>query len=390
MAKDKKFGGGGRKEFVRTRVPKVEVVSSVFILLLLVAVGLAIYRKGQHYDPNLYQIRTEALKSTAAAVEGKAGTVPTEASPAIPASKKDVAGNSAETAVHAGYGEAGVEGENAESKPVLKNEPLQIVLAGTKPLGETEFYNADNLYEKIDGRAPAYQSFNVQQLRCRSFGVVAAPGSFVDLYEYRFNSPVNAFGMFAQERDPKGQPLEFVADGCSSEMGYFFRQGPVYVQIIASDTKPATLAIARSIADIRAKNLPVDDQGLVGRRKLPAEGMIAGSVEFVRENAQGQAALKEMFQAKYKFEGAELAFFVMVTTQDNAANAWKSFQNFCGKFGTVENLPEVNGAQLFRARVFDKWKVVYQRGGELGGAYDAGDAETARDFVEKYLRGEMK
>jgi hypothetical protein len=246
------------------------------------------------------------------------------------------------------------------------------------------------LFEKIDGRAPAYQNYNVQQLRCRSFAVNAAAGSYVDIYEYRFDNPIDAFGMFSLERDPKGEGLDFAADGYSGAMGYFFRQGSVYVQVIASDQKPATLTLTKAIAQNRAKEIPADDSGLAGRRKLPADGMIADSVSFVPENAQGQSALKDVFQAKYKFGSAELPFFVMVATPDDAAKAWQALQDFCARFGKTESLPEVNGGKLFRAELFGKWKVIYQRAGELGGAFDAADADQARAFVEKYLRGELK
>ncbi|HAO79708.1 MAG TPA: hypothetical protein DCQ92_12180, partial [Verrucomicrobia subdivision 3 bacterium] len=235
-----------------------------------------------------------------------------------------------------------------------------------------------------------YQGFNVQQLRCRSFNVVAAAGSYVDVYEYRFDSPVDAFGMFALERDPKGQPLDFAPDGYSGEMGYFYRQGAVYVQIIASDLKPETLALTKAVAQNRAKELPADDRGLAGRRRLPAAGMIADTVAFLPENAQGQAAFKDVFQAKYNFDGAELPFFIIVAAPDDAAKAWKSFQDFCARFGKVESLPDVNGGKIFSAQVFGKWKVVYQRDGELGGVFDATDAGKARAFVEQYLRGKIK
>jgi hypothetical protein len=390
MASDKKYGTGGRKQFVRTRVPLAESVSCAVILILIVTIGLAIWHKGKVFDPNLYSVRNDALKSTALAVEGKNGTAPTTAqtAPVAVEATKAVAEKTASGQEPAP--DAGAEGSSDAPKPAAKGEPLEIALTGTKPMGDTEFYTADSLYEKIDGRAPAYQSFNVVGLRCRSFAVNAAPGSYVDVYEYRFDNPVDAFGMFSQERDPKGKPLEIVADGYAADMGYFFRQGAVYVQIIASDTKPETLAKAKSIADIRAKDLPVDDKGLAGRKKLPADGMIADSVAYVPENAQGQSALKEVFQAKYKFDGAEIPFFVMVASADEAAKAWQSFQDFCGKFGTAENLPDVNGGKIFRAQVFGKWKVVYQRDGELGGAFDAADGDQARAFIEKYLRGELK
>jgi hypothetical protein len=388
MANEKITGTGNRRQFVRTRVPAAESIASAVILVLVVVIGLVIYHKGKVFDPNLYAVRTDALKSTAAAVAGKSGTV-REAAPAAAAEAPVTAAAKAAGGDEASP-EGGAEGSTAAPKPAVKGEPMEIPLTGTKPMGDTEFYNSDNLYEKIDGRAPAYQSFNVQALRCRSFGINAAPGSYVDVYEYRFDNPVDAFGMFSQERDPKGQPLTIVADGYSGEMGYFYRQGAVYVQIIASDMKPETLAKAKSIADIRAKDLPADDTGLAGRRKLPADGMIADSVAYVPENAQGQSALKEVYQAKYKFDGAEIPFFVMVASADDAAKAWKSFQDFCGKFGTVENLPDVNGGKIFRAQVFGKWKVVYQRNGELGGAFDAADGDQARAFIEKYLRGVIK
>ena len=389
MASDKKYGSGGRKEFVRTKVPAVESISSAVILLLIVAIGFTIWHKGKVFDPNLYSVRNDALKSTALAVEGKNGTASTaiQTAPVAAEVPKVVAEKTAGGEEPAPEG--GAEG-SATPKPAEKGEPMEIALAGTKPMGDTEFYNADSLYEKIDGRAPAYQSFNVVALRCRSFAVNAAPGSYVDVYEYRFDNPVDAFGMFSQERDPKGKPLEIVADGYAADMGYFYRQGAVYVQIIASDMKPETLAKAKSIADIRAKDLPADDNGLAGRRKLPADGMLADSVAYVPENAQGQSALKEVFQAKYKFAGAEIPFFVMVASADEAAKAWQSFQDFCGKFGTTENLPDVNGGKIFRAQVFGKWKVVYQRADELGGAFDAADGDQARAFIEKYLRGEIK
>jgi hypothetical protein len=393
MASEKKSGAGNRREFVRTKVPLAERISSIVIIVLLAGIGVAIAIKGKHFNPDIFAVRTDSLKSTTNAVEGKAGTAlsspeTTAENPTPAEAPKSVAEKPA--VVADASAEGGAEGSTDTPKPAVKGEPMEIALAGIKPMSDTEFYNSDNLFEKIDGRAPAYQNFNVQTLRCRSFNVVAAAGSYVDVYEYRFDSPVDAFGMFALERDPKGGPLDFAPDGYSGDMGYFFRQGAVYVQIIASDQKPETLALAKAIAQNRAQELPADDSGLAGRRKLPAAGMIADSVSFVPENAQGQADFKDVFQAKYNFAGAELPFFIMVASPDAAAKAWKSFQDFCARFGKAENLPDVNGGKIFRAQVFGKWKVVYQRDGELGGVFDAADETNAQTFVEKYLRGEIK
>jgi hypothetical protein len=111
----------------------------------------------------------------------------------------------------------------------------------------------------------------------------------------------------------------------------------------------------------------------------------------VQENAQGQAFLKNVFQANYDFAGKKLPFFLMVATPADAAAAWKSYQDFAGQFGgKVTALPDVNGAKIFAAQNFGTWKVIYQRDGEIGGVVDADDGDQARQFVEKYLEGQIK
>jgi len=393
---DSKAPKRNRNEFVRAEVPLTERVTSLVILCLIAGIGAAVWFKGQHFDPALYSVRTDSLKSTTAAVEGKTGTIRGEAAQArgvVRTATFNPAAIAAEPATtkEAAPGEGGYEESSANKSIPATGEPLEIPLPELKPMEKTEFYNAETLFEKIDGRAPAYVSFNFQNLRCRSFGLAGTAGSYVDVYEYRMDSPVNAFGIFALERDPKGKPLDFAADGYASDMGFFFRQGAVYVQLLCSDQNPNTLAAGRAIAENRAKALPADDTGLAARRKLPADGMVADSVTFVPENALGQSFLNNVFQANYDFAGQKLTFFLMAATPAAAEGAWKSFLIFSGKYGgTASELPAVAGAKLFSAQNFGKWKIIYQRESEIGGIIDATDAGTARQFVEKYLTGAIK
>jgi hypothetical protein len=398
-----KSPAGKRKNFVRTQIPRSENLISVFLLILMAGIGIAISIKGKHFDPDLYSVNVASLKSTSEAVEGKTQTVSasTEMDPsggkspisaqavpqaaASPDHPEVTPANNQTTGDPEGGAESGT-----NPAPAPKGDPMEITLEGIKPMSPTEFYNADTLYEKIDGRSPAYQNFHVLTLRCRTFSVIAEPGSFVDVYEYSFDSPVDAFGMYSLERDPKGKPLDFIPDGYSGEMGWFFRRGVVYVQIIASDEKPKTIALAESLARNRAKVLPENDAGLAGKRSLPSVGLVADSISFVPENAQGQAALKDVFQAKYKVDGGQLSFFIMATKPEEALKAWKSFQDFCARFGKVTILADSNGAKVFSAQLFGNSKIVYVRGGEVGGVYDAADPLKAKAFIERYLKGELK
>lgn len=350
-----------------------ERVISLSIVGLLAAIGIAVWIAGRNFDPGLYSLRAGALKSTGAPAAETPAPPETKATPGAPESPD-------------GHEPAAPPAAPAST---AKNQPIEI--PGTTPMGETEFYSADNLYEKIDGRAPAYLEFGFQQLRSRSFAGTADKGSYVDVYEYRMDSPVNAFGIFALERDPAGKPLDIAPDGYSGEMGYFFRQGNCYVQVIASDQKPATLDLAKSVAGHLAKSIPADDAGLGARRNLPAQGMVPGSVAYTQDNAQGQAFLKDVFQASYDFEGKKITFFLMVTTPEAAARAWESYLAFSGRYGgKAEALPDFSGAKIFQATNFGKSKIIYQRGGELGGVIDTQDPVAARAFLDNVLEHKLR
>jgi len=362
----------GRSAFKRTKVSTLERVISVSIVGLLAAIGIAVWIAGRNFDPGLYSLRTEALKSTEAQVRPPEKSAVAAKAEAPPAESPD------------GHEAAATQ---AATPSTANNKPIEI--PGAKPMGDTEFYSADTLYEKIDGRAPAYLEFGFQQLRSRSFS--GPDNGYVDVYEYRMDSPVNAFGIFALERDPSGKPLDFAPDGYSGEMGYFFRQGNCYVQVIASDQKPGTLALAKSVSEEIAKSIPADDQGLGARRSLPAQGMIAESVVYTQDNAQGQAFLKEVFQADYDFEGNKITFFLMASTPEEAAKAWDAYLAFSGRYGgKAEVMPDIAGAKVFQAVNFGKWKLIYRRGGELGGVIDAQDPVAARAFLEKVLNGSLR
>ncbi len=371
-----------RKAFKRTKIPATERAISLAIMGLLGGIGAAVWVAGRTFDPALYSVKLESLKSTEGTVEGKSGTLRTSAPTAGPAVARAAEPSGMAAGAPDGYEEAAATPAPAAA---TSGEPLEI--PGATPMGPTEFYSPDTLYEKINGRAPAYLDFRVQQLRCRSFTVPDSAGSYVDLYEYRMDSPVNAFGIFALERDPAGKPLDFAPDGYAGDMGFFFRQGNRYVQVIASDQKPATLALARSLAEGVAKSIPVDDAGLGARKRLPSEGLVPGSFEYTEDNALGQDFLKEVFQATYDHEGKKIRFFLMVTTPEAAAKAWDSFLAFSGRYGgKAEALPDIAGAKVFQAQNFGKWRLVYQRGGELGGVIDAEDPAAARAFLEKILQ----
>ena len=362
----------------RKTVPRTERIGSLVILLLVAGVGVAVAVKGGIYDPGRYELNEAALAGTAtsatvtgapAAEMGEPSAVATEGSPeGIPAESAHGSEPTAAPAAPAGQ------------------EPLTVSVAGTQPAGETEFYNPDDLYIKVDGRADAYLAFEFVQLRCRTFNLVDSPdGAYVDVYAYQMGQPINAYGIYALERDPKGDKLDFGEDGYRSGMGYFLRQGSVYLQVLASDQSEATLAKAEAIARELIGRIPADSAGLEGRLALPEAGQVPGTIGFDLHNAQGQSFLSHVFSSDYTAEGKTLRFFIAVEADEAAArDVLKQYRDFCEQFGKVEKV-DAAGADMFKAEIFGTWKIIYQRGADVGGVIDTDSPDIAIRFVQGLL-----
>ncbi len=370
------------RRFVRTRVPPVERALSASIMVLLAAIAAAIVWKGARFDPGQYALRPEALASTTADVEGKAGTLRATA----PAAALAAPPISTDAPSDAGDEYAGAGAPAPATAAAAKGAPLDLAIPGSAPAGPTEFYNGETLYEKINGRAPAYQAFDFQELRARTFRPAKDDGTFVDVLEFRMASPTGAFGIYAAERESAGKPIDFAPEGYASEMGYFFRKGAYYVQVIASDPGAATLALAERIARTSAAALAGDDTGLAARRRLPEANLIPGTIAFVKSDALGLAVLKDVFQAKYRAGAAELPFLLMAAEPAQIEAAYAGCLEFSRKYGKVlKESKASDGTPYFVAESFGTFRVIFRRPNLLGGAFDAADAPVAEAFVSAYL-----
>ena len=343
------------KRFVRTDIPATEKCVGGAILLLLLGIAGAVHYRGVHYDPGIFEVDISALESTREAVTGVAATL----------REAPVSATTATAAQSAGLGR------------VLPEFGLPL-----KAMGPTELYNPDTLFEKINGRAPAYQEFSFQELTTRSFSLPQQSGQFLDVFIFWMDKPLSAFGIFSLERDPTAEVVNFASDGYRSEMGYFFRTGRAYVQIIASSPEADVMDVAERYASYLAERLPADDSGMEARMRLPSYGQVPGSVAFVAQNAYGQELLKNVFQARYQFDGEQLNYFAMQAADNaQAQQVWQALLDFNAKFGEVQPPYESDGATVFEAENFGEYTVVAQQNGLISGIVNAANSENAKQFM---------
>ncbi len=351
------------RKFHRTEISPREKLIGSLVIMALAATGIVVYLKGQNYDPSRYTGSAEALEFTREAVTGIAATV--RNAPDLRASEL-------------------IGSQGAALGPQIKD--ISTYGAALQAMGPTEHYVADTLYEKINGRAPAYLEYNFQELTCRSFTVKGTTADFIDVYLFRMDSPLNAFGIFSAERDDSGQALDFVADGYASEMGYFLRRGDTYVQILASSTEPVVMDTALEFTRQLVLTLPADTSGMEGRSFLPEEGQITGSLTYINDNAYGQASLSEVFEARYNIDGKELTYFVKSASDATVATSvWTEVKNFYDNYGSQQESMEMEGTRLFSADMFGQWAAIYVKDNRVAGVVNAPDRQSALEFVQSQL-----
>lgn len=355
------------RAFRRTEISPREQIIGGGILLLLVAVGAGIAIKGTRYDPATYTGDVGALESTRQAVEGKAATLRNEV---------DLRS----------YEQGGVATGAAAAATATAIPALVETLV---PMGPTEHYTEETLFEKINGRAPAYFEYNFQELNSRSFTIEGVPGEYLDVYLFRMDTPLNAFGIFSAERDPTAAAVDFTMDGYRSEMGYFLRAGDVYAQILASSTTPAVMDKAEAFARELTGFLPESTAGMEGRLLLPAENQIPGSLTFINDNAYGQAVLTEVFEAQYAVDGNTFTLFAQTTPDAASAQSnWETLKAFYSNYGSVESTETIGEARLFVGDMFGEWSIIYTRDNAVSGIMNTTDKEAALEYLLSQLPSE--
>ncbi len=260
--------------------------------------------------------------------------------------------------------------------------------------GEVRTFGPDTLYEKINGKAQLYHSYNFAELLFTTYA--AGEDAGIDLYVYDMGQPDNAFGIYRTEQGDGGEPADVGRNGYLSGSSVFFWKGKYYVNLLAagvepgheseggdnSDLREIALKLARAVADA----LPEADQSLWADKVLPAENRVPDTFEFRKSDVFGLSFLHDVFTAQYAIGDGELTLFVM--RNDNpqqAAETFEQYKAFAGRYGKVLDVAEIDGATVMTSESIGTYDVIFVKDTYLGGATAAEDLQTARDLVTEWV-----
>ncbi len=265
---------------VLSRAGRLESAISICLLVILLLIGLGVITKQSHYDMSRFGIAT------------------------------------------------GIEPSSQQSG-VNREEPAwgSLVPAGFKPLSEAEIYNPDNLYEKINGKAPLYTESGFVELLTQRFVSEDDETVWMELFVYDMGNIKNAFSVYSVQKRAGVELLPSMQFGYKTSNSLYFVHGKYYIELLGSAESAELLQAMGQVMQKISNNLPVDKDANIDKLTLfPEENLVLGSTKLYLADAFGFEGLTDTFAAKYRFGDETITAFL--SKKDSATEATTAFENY--------------------------------------------------------------
>lgn len=230
--------------------------------------------------------------------------------------------------------------------------PTCALVPGWTQEGPARVYNADNLFEYMDGNSEGYLLYHFQEMH----GVTCKQGETTFVLDISdMGEPDFSFGMFSSTRDLRQPSYPVGMGGQIVPRRLIFAKGKYYVEIAANPSGDYTGALKVWAAAL--------DQFIPGTTSPPATLSwfpAAGqqSLRFVPESALGLRVLRQGYVAQYEFGKA---FVVAEDTPQSAAGVMGKLRSHFGQVTSVtlaEEGFEATDRYLGRLCMFRKGRYV--------------------------------
>jgi hypothetical protein len=223
--------------------------------------------------------------------------------------KKSGSGEEAQAPAAAGSSEA--------SQQLMSLFPAKDEVPGWAMLQKPRSYKSDNLWEFIDGAADAYLSYGFQEVASADYAQ-ASMGHQAVIDIYWMKDPLDAFGIYAQERNPEYQFLKIGNEGYTGGSSLNFWSGPYYVKITTFEDKEELRQEMSKLAAAIAGKVSAPGAEPIEASYFPKENQVPHTIAYLSKDVLAQSYFTCGFQAKYKAAGKEYKM-VLVTLGTSAA-----------------------------------------------------------------------
>jgi len=325
----------------RSEVKRLESVASFCVLGVLVLIVAGIAVKQFRYDIGRFGIAPDTSETTSALSAKEPGT-----------------GNSGGS---------------------LLNE---LVPAQFRPLSEPSFYTADNLYEKINGKAPLYLESGFEKLFTRRLISRSQADLWMELFVYDMGTAKNAFSVYSVQKRSDAETLPGKRFAYKTANTLYLAAGRYYVEMVGSAASDILAAAMLELAEKINENPAVGDTAIPELELFGKEGLTADSIKLHPAGVFGFDGLSDTFTAQYRLDTETVtAFFSKRASSREALQLARQYYQFLLDNGGRDILAEEPDIKM--VDFYGTIEIIRHKGAFVFGVHEARDAKSAVKLSEK-------
>ncbi len=256
--------------------------------------------------------------------------------------------------------------------------------ASLKALSEIETYTTENLYEKIDGKAPLYTDSGFEKLSTQRFVSEGDANAIAEVYLFDMGAIKNAFSVYSVQIRAEAEFLPDLTLTYKTTNAVYFVHGRYYAEMLGFVDSPALVNAMVEFARNIQTNLPAGGATQITELGFfPQENLLGGSAKLYLTSAFGFEGLTDTFIARYEIDGETVAAFL--SKRSDAAEAQKIADSYF-KFllengGTVKQA----GSTAVEGKVADFYgttEIVFAKGVFVGGIHEAENQSAGEKLAE--------
>jgi len=221
--------------------------------------------------------------------------------------------------------------EDSQLKSLL---PENNEAAGWTQGDEVRFFDADNLYEFINGAAENFLIYGFEKVVTADYDNAEQPSPIV-VEIYKMEDTRNTFGIYASERNPDSAFKPIGAEGYVGGTALNFWAGNYYVKMTVFQESESLQREMEKLADVISRKIGnTGAQALPEIAFFPSENQVPHTVRYLAKDVLAQVYFTNGFEAVYKSNDRESKLVIALPGDENAAKeAMDKYKTFTASNG---------------------------------------------------------
>ncbi len=278
---------------------------------------------------------------------------------------------------------AGLSSQQIEVNKEQKTALSSLTPHGFETLSEIEVYTTENLYEKINGKAPLYIEAGFTKLSTQRFVSQADENLVMELYIFDMARTRNAFSVYSVQKRAEVEILPDMQFAYKTSNAFYLTHGEYYIELVGFAESDELLAAMAEVTRKIRTNLAVhDDTGVPEIEYLPQDNLVPGSVKLYLASAFGFEGLTDVFAAGYELNGETITAFLSKRSGPKDAEAVaESYHNFLIENGATASKAANKTLEGKVLDFYDTTEIVLSTGPFVVGIHEAENQQSAEKLA---------